>query len=89
MKKYLSLLFIPLFLSFAFTFSSNNSLLINNVVIQFEGTNGNGNNLWLDNFTIGTRYGNDLTISAFNIKDKNYLLPQCLIPAGIQAAMQQ
>lgn len=62
---------------FAFGFSGDKSeiMLVNNVVIMFEGTNGNGNNLWLDNFSFGTRYGNDLTISSIGMKDKNYLLP--------------
>lgn len=63
---------------FSFTFVSDentNSQMINNIVVQFEGTNGNGNNLWLDNFSIGTRVGNDLAIYGFSIKDKNYLLP--------------
>lgn len=69
--------FVFAIMIFAFGFSGDKSdrMLMNNVVIQFEATNGNGNNLWLDNFSIGTRYDNDLTISAFSLKDKNYLIP--------------
>lgn len=61
--------------SFGFSGDNKDKLLVNNVVIQFEGTNANGNNLWLDNFSIGTRYDNDLTIAGFSLRDKNYLLP--------------
>jgi len=77
MKKTLSFLFLSILILSAFTFEGggNSPLLLNNVVIKFEGTNGNGNNLWLDNFSIGVRYGNDLTISSMSLRDKNYLLP--------------
>lgn len=61
----------------AFTFKSDNTevQMVNNIVVQFEGINGNGNNLWLDNFSIGTRYNDDLAVSSLNIDDCNYLLP--------------
>lgn len=76
-KKYLPVLFVSALLLLSFGFSGNNTdnMMLNNVVVQFEGTNGNGNNLWLDNFSIGIRYDNDLAISGMNIKDRNYLLP--------------
>ncbi len=65
------------FFIFAFGFPGDKSdkLLVNNVVIQFEATNGNGNNLWLDNFSFGMRYTNDLTIPTLGLNDKNYLMP--------------
>jgi hypothetical protein len=64
-------------IAFAFGFPGDktDNMLVNNVVIMFEGTNGNGNGLWLDNFSFGTRYNNDLTISSIGMKDKNYLIP--------------
>jgi thiol-disulfide isomerase/thioredoxin len=61
--------------SFGFSGDKSDKMLVNNVVIMFEGTNGNGNNLWLDNFSFGTRYNNDLTITSIGLKDKNYLMP--------------
>ncbi len=77
MKKYLPILLLTLVMSLAFTFDGYKTgpQLISNLVVQFEGTNGNGNNLWLDNFSIGTRNDNDLAIAGMNIKDYNYLLP--------------
>ncbi|MCX6163855.1 MAG: T9SS type A sorting domain-containing protein [Ignavibacteriae bacterium] len=62
---------------FAFGFPGDKTdvMMVNNVVIPFEGTNANGNNLWLDNFSFGERYGNDLTITSIGMRDKNYLIP--------------
>ncbi|MFC2093321.1 T9SS type A sorting domain-containing protein [Bacteroidota bacterium] len=64
-------------LFFAFTFSGDpgERQMMNNVVVQFIATNGNGNNIYLDNFSIGTQYNNDLTISSYSLEDKNYFLP--------------
>ncbi len=62
-------------LSFGFQGDKSDKLVVNNVVIQFEGTNANGNNLWLDNFSFGVRYLNDLTIPSMSLKDKNYFMP--------------
>jgi len=62
----------------AFSFGipgDKDNIAVNNVVVRFEVTNGNGNNIWLDNFSIGTRYDNDLTIASMVLKDKNYLIP--------------
>lgn len=78
MKKstFLSLLVVTLiFFSFGFLGDKTDNINVNNVVFRFEGTNGNGNNLWLDNFSFGQRYNSDLTISTIGLKDKNYLLP--------------
>jgi hypothetical protein len=75
-KVFLSVL-VCMVVLFAFGFSGDKTevMLVNNVVIMFEGTNANGNNLWLDNFSFGTRYNNDLTITSIGMKDKNYLIP--------------
>ena len=64
-------------LFFAFTFSGDpgERQMMNNVVVQFITTNGNGNNIYLDNFSIGTQDNNDLTISSYSLDDKNYFLP--------------
>jgi hypothetical protein len=70
-----SLLLTAVIMSFSFQGDKTDNLMVNNVVIQFEATNGNGNNLWLDNFSFGTRYTNDLTIASMNIRDKNYMMP--------------
>lgn len=61
--------------AFGFPGDKTDNMLVNNVVIQFEGTNGNSNGLWLDNFSFGERYGNDLTITSIGMRDKNYLIP--------------
>jgi hypothetical protein len=76
-SKVLLPILICMTILFAFGFSGDktDNVLVNNVVIMFEGTNGNGNGLWLDNFSFGTRYNNDLTITSIGMKDKNYLLP--------------
>lgn len=62
---------------FAFSFPGDktDNMLVNNIVIQFEGTNAYGNNLWLDNFSFGERFNNDLTLTSIGMKDKNYLIP--------------
>jgi len=77
MKKYIPVLLFTIVLSFAFTFNGDKTEvpMVNNLVVQFEGTNGNGNNLWLDNFSIGTRFNNDLAVAGMSIQDYNYLIP--------------
>lgn len=72
---FLVLICSALFLAFTINSDKSDNLMLNNVVIRFEVTNGNGNNIWLDNFSIGQRYNNDLFISSMSLKDKNYLLP--------------
>ena len=64
-----------LFLAFTHTGNQNETQLLNNVVVQFITTNGNGNNIYLDNFSIGTQYNNDLTIYSYSLDDKSYFLP--------------
>lgn len=48
--------------------------VINNIAVQFLVTNGYGNNVFVDNFILGTQYNNDVTISSINNipKDTNY-----------------
>ncbi len=78
MKKitiFLVLLCAVLVFAFGFPGDKTDYMLVNNVVIMFEGTNANGNNLWLDNFSFGERYNNDLTITSIGMRDKNYLMP--------------
>lgn len=78
MKKLLfPFLLVTCLLVISFTFKSdkNGSLTMNNIVVEFITTNGNGNNLFIDNFCIGSQNSNDLSLRSFNIPDKNYLLP--------------
>lgn len=75
--KILFLLLIcgALFLSFTLSGDKSDANMLYNVVVKFETINGNGNNIWLDNFSIGQRSNNDLAISAMSLRDKNYFLP--------------
>jgi hypothetical protein len=78
MKKLLfPFLLVTCLLVISFTFKSDKSgsLTMNNIVVEFITTNGNGNNLFIDNFCIGSQNSNDLSLRSFNIPDKNYLLP--------------
>jgi hypothetical protein len=76
MKKnllFVILIFSIIFLSF--NFSKTEKLILNNVMFQFAATNGNGNNVYFDNFSTGVQFNNDLSVTSFNLQDKNYLLP--------------
>ena len=78
MKKITSIfILICCTLFFSFTFSGNpgDIPMLNNIVIQFIATNGNGNNIFLDNFSIGSQFNKDLTINNYSLNDKNYFLP--------------
>lgn len=47
--------------------------VINNIAVQFILTNGYGNNVYVDNFILGTQYNNDVAIASINIpRDSNY-----------------
>jgi|WetSurMetagenome_2_1015567.scaffolds.fasta_scaffold17803_3 hypothetical protein len=47
--------------------------LINNIAVQFIVTNGYGNNVYVDNFILGTQFTNDVAIASINIpRDSNY-----------------
>ncbi len=47
---------------------------VSNIVVQFTTTNGYGNNLYIDNFSIGNQFQYDVTVSSINNipKDTNY-----------------
>jgi len=64
MKKVFLLSLILAVTLVAFDIQSPQSL--NNVVIEFVSTNQYGNNLYLDNFSIGERFQNDIAVSSIN-----------------------
>jgi len=77
MKKiFLFSLLLPLCV-LAFAFMSPQApapQLLNNIAVQFIVTTGYGNNVYVDNFILGTQYTSDVTISSINNipKDTNY-----------------
>ncbi|MCU0372933.1 MAG: hypothetical protein MUE56_06780, partial [Ignavibacteria bacterium] len=73
MKKALLIPLILALIVFAFTFQAD-EIQVNNVAVQFVVTNGYGNNIYVDNFMIGTQFTNDVTISSINNipKDTSY-----------------
>jgi hypothetical protein len=76
MKKFLlfSLLLPLCVLAFAFMYpQSQQPQTLDNIAVQFILTNGYGNNVYVDNFIIGTQYTNDVAVSSINIPpDSNY-----------------
>ncbi len=62
-------------MSFTFPGDVAQTQMLNNLVVQFVTTNGYGNNLFIDNVSVGGQNGNDLSVSSLNVSDKNYLLP--------------
>ena len=77
MKKILLFSFlIPFcFLIYSFIpFQDSGTDAINNVVVEFITTNHYGNNLFIDNFSIGDRYQNDIAVFSINNinKDTSY-----------------
>lgn len=62
-------------MSFNFPGDVSQTQMLNNLVVQFVTTNGYGNNLFIDNVSVGGQNGNDLSVSSLNVNDKNYLLP--------------
>jgi hypothetical protein len=69
MKKFILLsLFVPFcFLIYSFLIPQSPSpTAINNFVVQFVTTNQYGNNLFIDNLSIGDKYQNDIAVSFIN-----------------------
>jgi hypothetical protein len=69
MKKsiFLSSIFLFCFLIYSFLIPQNPSpTAINNFVVQFVTTNQYGNNLFIDNLSIGDRYQNDIAVGFIN-----------------------
>ena len=78
MKKIITisiLLCCTLFFAFTFSGDPGDKQMLNNLVVQFIATNGNGNNIYLDNFSIGSQFNKDLTINSYSLDDNNYFLP--------------
>jgi hypothetical protein len=63
-KKFLIILLFCISLSYAFIYRSENSG-DNSIVLQFIARNGYGNNLYIDNVTVGTQYAHDIKITSF------------------------
>ncbi|MDD5363305.1 MAG: T9SS type A sorting domain-containing protein [Ignavibacteria bacterium] len=73
MKKVFLFSLIAALCIFAFNYQSPEPAVINNIAVQFVTTNNYGNNLYVDNFSIGNQYTNDVTVTSVNIpKDTNY-----------------
>ena len=72
MKKVFLLTLVLALTMLAFDFQSPQ--VLNNVVVEFISTNQYGNNLYIDNFSIGERYQNDVEVSSINNinKDTSY-----------------
>ncbi|MCX6156757.1 MAG: T9SS type A sorting domain-containing protein [Ignavibacteriae bacterium] len=64
MKKVFLLSLLMTVTLLAFDFQSPQ--VLNNVVVEFISTNQYGNNLYIDNFSIGERYQNDIAVSSIN-----------------------
>lgn len=63
-KKLFFILLFSISLSYAFIYKSDNSSK-NSIVLQFITHNGYGNNLYIDNLTIGQQYNSDIKITSF------------------------
>lgn len=63
-KKILLILILTVSLSYAFIYKSENSQT-NGIVLKFVTHNGYGNNLYIDNVTVGTQYNADIKITSF------------------------
>lgn len=73
MKKVFLLTLVLAIGFMAFNFQSTQQSMLNDIVVQFVTTNGYGNNIYVDNFILGTQYQNDIAVSSINIpKDSNY-----------------
>jgi hypothetical protein len=65
---------LSVLLVFSFTINSDNSNNNYQIRILFETYNGFGNNLYIDNLTIGSRFNNDIAVISINNipKDTSY-----------------
>ena len=73
MKKVFLLTLVLAVTLLAFNFQSPQPSILNNVAVQFVTTNGYGNNVFVDNFMLGTQFQYDVAVSSVNIpKDSNY-----------------
>jgi len=77
MKKHFTyyLLFCICILFYSFTGINKTEITdVNNVVLQFITTNGYGNNLYIDNVSVGNQFLNDVAVLSFNNipKDTSY-----------------
>lgn len=65
MKKIsLLILLVAISISYSFIFKSENSVA-NSIVLQFITHNGYGNNLYIDNVTVGTQFTKDIKVTSF------------------------
>ncbi len=78
MNKFIPYLLLPLFfLCYSFIpLSDSGNASINNIMVQFITTNAYGNNLYIDNFSIGNQFNYDIAAISINnvAKDTNYSL---------------
>lgn len=73
MKKVFLLTLVLAVSVLAFNIYSPQQTMVNNVAVQFVVTNGYGNNVYVDNFMLGTQFQYDVAVSSINIpKDSNY-----------------
>lgn len=63
-KKLLIILLFCISLSYSFIYKSDSSAN-NSIVLQFITLNGYGNNLYIDNVTVGQQYNHDIKITSF------------------------
>jgi len=76
MKKFCTLiLLITISLSYAFIYKSDSSAG-NSIVLQFITHNGYGNNLYIDNVTVGQQFDKDVKITSFlNLPSDTFYTP--------------
>jgi len=77
MKKFILIPSLMLFCFLLFSFNPSSQpepQVVNNVMVQFITTNYYGNNLYIDNFMLGTQFNNDIVVSSINniSKDTSY-----------------
>ncbi len=63
-RRLLIILVLCISLSYAFIYKTENSGQ-NSIVLQFITHNGYGNNLYIDNVTVGTQFNKDVKVTSF------------------------